>query len=58
VQIAERDKTGLSLSRARSIAAHWRQAPQFGSGVLALGVKPEIVLLWTWSRKRRVCLLV
>lgn len=56
--IAERAGAGDNLRRVRSTAAHLRQMPKFGSGVLAFGVKPLIVLACTWSMKRRICFAV
>lgn len=51
VQKEERAIGGVTLKRPRSSAAHWRHLPKFASGVVALGVKPELTLACTWSRK-------
>lgn len=58
LQMSERSKTGVAFIRARSKTAHCKQAPKFGSGVLALGVKPSITSFWTLSKNRETCLRV
>jgi hypothetical protein len=48
----------VSLNRARSMAAHWRQVPKDASGAVEEGVNPWIVLRCAWERKSETCLAV
>lgn len=47
VQKSERARGGLVWYRARSMAAHCRHLPKFGSGEFVLGTKPLMTLAWT-----------
>jgi len=55
VQKDERARGGFTWYRARSMAAHCRHLPKFGSGEFVLGKKPPMTFAWTWSRKSSVC---
>ncbi len=47
VQNDERARSGFTLYRARSTAAHCKHLPKFGSGELVLGMKPPMAFAWT-----------